>query len=142
MTSNPAALTVPLAEAARLLGMSESNARLLERQGRFPVRVSRVGSWLRVSRAEIDAYLHVAPPPTATLDRDAIWLDAEIAAQEARLAALYRARHATTTQGEDDARLFSRAGASARIDAGRDAYPIPTGTPVTIGASVERRVSH
>lgn len=130
-TQTPAALTVPLAQAARLLGMSESNARLLERQGKFPVKVQRVGSWLRVSRAEIDAYLHVAPPPPAPLDRDAIWLEAEIAAQEARLAALYRARPATTTtQGEAGPGLPSRTAGPSRI-ADRDAtYPavVPVGT--------------
>lgn len=85
----PAALTVPLAEAARLLGMSESNARLLEKQGKFPVRVSRVGSWLRVSRADIDAYLHVAPPPLPPApDFGAVLIRARLAAIEAERAVL------------------------------------------------------
>jgi predicted DNA-binding transcriptional regulator AlpA len=83
--STPAALTVSLAEAARLLGMSESYARELERAGTFPVRVRRVGSWLRVSRADIDAYLGVSTPTPPAVDAASILLAAEIVATQTKL---------------------------------------------------------
>jgi predicted DNA-binding transcriptional regulator AlpA len=115
----PAALTVPLAEAARLLGMSESNARLLEKQGKFPVKVSRVGSWLRVSRAEIDAYLHVAPAPAPASDFGAVLIRARLAAIEAERAVL------TSYLGEAGPVPFSRTAGPSRINAagGSAAYP-------------------
>jgi hypothetical protein len=83
--------TVPLADAARLLGMGVSTARRAEKAGTFPVPVLRRGTWLRVSVAAIDAYLGVAPSPASVPVGDTAGetlIRAEIAGLRAKLAVL------------------------------------------------------
>lgn len=60
LTENLEALppTVPLwPDASRILGMGRSTAYQLAKHNQFPVRVLRVGSRYRVSRADLLRYL-------------------------------------------------------------------------------------
>lgn len=50
-------LTISIAEAARILGISERTAYRLVHESRFPVRVITVGSRAKVSRRQLTEYI-------------------------------------------------------------------------------------
>lgn len=66
-TKSAATLSVP--EAGAELGLGRGTSYELARQGEFPVRVLKIGSRYRVSRADLDRYLGVTkdadPRPAA-----------------------------------------------------------------------------
>lgn len=49
--------TMSIDEAAKVLGIGRTTAYELSKQGRFPVRILRLGRKIRVSRTELDRYL-------------------------------------------------------------------------------------
>lgn len=56
-TKTAATMSVP--EAGAELGLGRNNSYELARQGEFPVRVLKIGSRYRVSRADLDRYLGI-----------------------------------------------------------------------------------
>lgn len=64
---NTQTLSVP--EAGDVLGLGRNKAYELARQGEFPVRVLKIGSRYRISRADLDRYLGITeesdPRPAA-----------------------------------------------------------------------------
>lgn len=52
-----AAQTVPLVEAAAILGIAKRTAYDLVARGEFPVPVLRVGTLLKVSRAQLERFI-------------------------------------------------------------------------------------
>ena len=57
ITELPPPELIPLADAARRLGMHPGTAYRLRREGKFPVPVLLVGSVFRVRRSELDAFI-------------------------------------------------------------------------------------
>lgn len=53
------AATVSVPEAGNELGIGRNTAYELARTGEFPVRVLKIGSRYRVSRADLDRYLGI-----------------------------------------------------------------------------------
>lgn len=58
---NTQTLSVP--EAGDVLGLGRNKAYELARQGEFPVRVLKIGSRYRVSRADLERYLGITDDP-------------------------------------------------------------------------------
>jgi excisionase family DNA binding protein len=50
-------LLVSALEAARVIGITEDQARRLLREGNFPLRVVKIGKLYKVRRAELNRYL-------------------------------------------------------------------------------------
>lgn len=61
----PETATLSLTTAARILGIHRSTAYDHARKGTFPVAVFRVGSLLKVNKAQLEAYIQGDPPPVA-----------------------------------------------------------------------------
>lgn len=56
-TVNIAPRTVTIPVAGRMLGIGQTKAYALAKAGEFPVRVLKLGSQLRVSISQLEAYL-------------------------------------------------------------------------------------
>lgn len=63
ITATDLPLTLDLVTAGELLGIRRSTAYALVQEGRFPVRVLKIGKKIRVSRADLLAYLGETPAP-------------------------------------------------------------------------------
>lgn len=60
---DPRRLTVPLwPDAGRAVGAGRASTYQMAREGRFPVRVLRLGSRRRVSVSDLRRYLGIDPP--------------------------------------------------------------------------------
>lgn len=68
-TQSKSAATMSVPEAGAELGLGRGTSYELARQGEFPVRVLKIGSRYRISRADLDRYLGITeesdPRPAA-----------------------------------------------------------------------------
>lgn len=55
--------TISVPEAGAVLGLGRGTAYELARQGEFPVRVLKIGSRYRISRADLNRYLGINEIP-------------------------------------------------------------------------------
>lgn len=56
-------VSIDLLTSARALGISRSEAYILARAGRYPVRTYRVGARYRVAKGDLLAFLRLEPAP-------------------------------------------------------------------------------
>lgn len=63
---SPVTATVSLTDAAKILGIHRSTAYDHARAGTFPIAVFRVGSLLKVNKAQLEAYVQGGQEPVVT----------------------------------------------------------------------------